>query len=298
MAHVTDSTKEHTLGAMLVVASTAVFALSGILTKSISADALTVTCWRGLVGGILMTVYVILRRGNAGQPNSLRLGWRGWLVVVVGAGASVAFIGAFKYTYVANAAFIYATVPFATALLALLVIGERIRGKTVLAGVASLAGVALMVSWGLGAGNLFGDLLALAMTFLSALYVVLIRLHRDTPVVWAGAVSAYLLFGLGWLVTDPLAVSTIDAIYLFTFGCSFALGAILWTEGARLIPAAESGLLGTAEVPFAIFFAWLFLAEVPPAASLFGGLVVLAAVFVHAGSDWRAAKRRLQPATG
>lgn len=297
MAYVMDSTKDHTLGAALVVASAAVFGLSGVMTKAISADALTVTCWRGLIGGILMTIYVMLRRGKAGQPTSLRLGWKGWLVAFVGAIASVAFIAAFKYTYVANAAFIYATVPFATALLALLVIGERIRGKTVLAGVASLGGVALMVSSGLGGGNLFGDLLALAMTFLSALYVVLIRLYRDTPVVWAGAVSAYLLFALGWLVTDPLAVSAIDAVYLFTFGCTFALGAILWTEGARLIPAAESGLLGTAEVPFAVFFAWLFLAEVAPAASLLGGLVVLAAVFAHAGSDWHTAKRT-QPATG
>lgn len=297
MAYVMDSTKEHTLGAALVVASTAVFGLAGVLTKAISADALTVTCWRGLVGGVLMTIYVMLRRGKAGQPASLRLGWKGWLVAIVGAVASIAFIAAFKYTFVANAAFIYATVPFATALLALLVIGERIRARTVLAGVASLVGVALMVSSGLGTGNLFGDFLALAMTFLSALYVVLIRLYRDTPVVWAGAVSAYLLFGLGWLVTDPLAVTATDALYLVTFGSSFALAAILWTEGARLIPAGESGLLGTAEVPFAIFFAWLFLAEVPPAASLFGGFVVLAAVFAHAGSDWRTAKRA-QPATG
>ncbi|WP_425359536.1 hypothetical protein [Borborobacter arsenicus] len=33
---------------------------------------------------------------------------------------------------------------------------------------------------------------------------------------------------------------------------------------------------------------WLpsFLAEIPPAANLFGGTIVLAAVFSHAGRDW------------
>ena len=128
------------------------------------------------------------------------------------------------------------------------------------------------------------------MTFLSALYVVLIRMFRETPVVWAGAVSAFMLFALGWLVTDPMAVTSRDMALLAAFGTSFALAVILWTEGARLIPASEAGLLGSAEVPFAILFAWLLLAELPPAASLIGGAVVLAAVFAHAGLDWRAAR--------
>jgi len=65
---------------------------------------------------------------------------------------------------------------------------------------------------------------------------------------------------------------------------------VLWTEGSRLIPAAESGLLGSAEVPFAILFALLFLGEMPPATSLAGGVLVLAAVFGHAGRDWSAAR--------
>ena len=47
----------------------------------------------------------------------------------------------------------------------------------------------------------------------------------------------------------------------------------------------REGLLGSAETPFAILFAWLFLTEFPPAASLLGGGVVLAAVFAHAGRD-------------
>ena len=49
-----------------------------------------------------------------------------------------------------------------------------------------------------------------------------------------------------------------------------------------LIPAAEAGLLGSAETPFATLLAWLLLAELPPAASFIGGAVVLAAVFGHA----------------
>ena len=280
------------LGIMLVGASAAVFGLTGVLTKSIHADPLVITCWRGLVGGVLIGLYVAWRRRRERTPEPLRLGWRGWLMAAVGAAASIAFIAAFKNTYVANVAIIYATAPFIAGLLGRVILGERARTKTLLAAVLSLSGVGLIVSAGLGSGRPLGDGLALLMTFGSALYMVMIRKFRETPVVWAGAVSGLLLFVLGWLVAEPLAVSVRDAWLLAAFGACFAVASVLWTEGARLLPAAEAGLLGSAEVPFAILFGWLFLAELPPAASFVGGGVVLLAVFAHAGHDWRAARRR------
>ena len=193
MGHMEQSA-ERTLGAMLVTAAAAVFGLAGALTKSISTDLLTITCWRGLFGGLIITAYVLWRGSATGA--SLRLGWRGWLLATVGAAASIAFISAFKQGFVANAAVIYATVPFVAALLARLMLGERFRVKTMVAALVSAVGVAFMVIAGLSTGNPLGDFLALLMTFLSALYVVLIRMFRDTPVVWAGAVSAFMLFAL------------------------------------------------------------------------------------------------------
>ena len=286
----TDAIAERTLGIILVSCSAAVFALTGVLTKSIHADPLTIICWRGFVGSILITFYVLWRRRRSGGRESLRLDWRGWLLAVEGALASIAFISAFKFTFVANVAVIYATAPFVTALLAWVLTREPFRVQTMVAAAVSLCGVTIMVWSGFGTGHLFGDGLALLMTIGSGLYMIMVRAFRDTPVVWAGAVSAFLLFILGWFVTDPLAVSSRDAVLLITFGASFALSSILWTEGARLIPAAESGLLGSAEVPFAILFAFLFLGEIAPEASMAGGAIVLCAVFAHAGRDWLSAR--------
>ena len=125
------------------------------------------------------------------------------------------------------------------------------------------------------------------MTLGNALYMVLIRVFRDSPVVLAGGASALQLFAVAWLVVDPLAVSHADVVLLIAFGLSFAVAVILWTEGTRLIPAAEAGLLGSAETPFAIFLAWLLLAELPPPASFIGGAIVLASVLGHAAWDAR-----------
>jgi drug/metabolite transporter (DMT)-like permease len=285
---------ERSLGVMLILASALVFALAGVLTKSISADALTIACWRGLIGGLLIGVYVLARNRRGDTRERLTIGWRGWILALVGGAASVAFISAFKFTYVANVTIIYATAPFAAALLAWLLIGESLRARTLAAAAVSLGGVAVMVGAGIGSGGA-GDLAALVMTLLCALYIVLVRRYRDAPVVWAGAVSAFLLFGLGWVVTDPLQITARDALLLLVFGGTFAAAVILWTEGARLVPSAEAALLGLAELPAGIVLAWLLLEEVPPLATFAGGAIVLTAVLWHAMRD--RSQGRLHPAT-
>jgi drug/metabolite transporter (DMT)-like permease len=272
----------HLLGVLLVIASALVFSLSGVLTKTIDADAWTIACWRGLLGGCLIAAYVAWSGRQSPLREAFRLGRKGWLLATVGSLASLAFIFSFKLTYVANVAVIYATAPFMAAALAWWLMRERVELRTLVAGGFSLLGVLIVVAGGLGSGSIGGDAVAVAMTLGNALYIVLIRMFRDSPVVLAGAASALQLFVVGWFVVDPLDVASHDVVLLTLFGIAFAVAVVLWTEGTRMIPAAEAGLLGSAETPFAILLAWLLLAELPPAASLIGGGIVLAAVFTHA----------------
>lgn len=281
-------------GISLVLGSTVAFSLSGVLTKAIESDIWTVACWRGVFGAALILAYVFWQNRANPTPTRLRLGWRGWLLASVGSLASLAFIAAFKMTYVANVAIIYATVPFAAAFLEWVLLRQKVRRPTMIAATISVAGVLVMVGAGIGSVNLLGDFVAVLMMLGNALYMVLIRVFSKTPVVLAGAASAFQLFVIGWFFTDPLAVSLQDGLLLALFGLSFAIAIILWTEGTKLITAAESGLLGSAEVPLAIFLAWVFLAEVPPLMSFLGGLLVLCAVLVHAVRDSQQAKSVLR----
>ena len=150
------------------------------------------------------------------------------------------FIAAFKYTYVANVAIIYASVPLMAAALEWAFLRVRPKGATIAMALVCLAGVGIIVSGGVGGGHFFGDMIAVAMTAGAALYMVMIRAFRETPVVWVGAVSAYILFAAGWLIVDPLAVSAADAWRMTGFGFTFACAVILWTEGTRLISGVRS----------------------------------------------------------
>lgn len=287
-------TDRHLVGASLVIASAVAYSMAGVLTKAIEADAWTIVCWRGLIGGLLMVAYVGWQERRRPLPlrQRFRLGWRGWLLASIGSLAGLAFIFSFKLTYVANVAVIYATAPFIAAALAWLATRERFRLQTAAAATVSVAGIVAVFAGSLGTAGALGDVLALLMTFGSALYMVLIRLFRDTPVVLAGGVSGLQLFAVGLLVADPFAVTRQDALLLVLFGLAFAVALVLWTEGTRLIPAAESGFLGTVETPFAMLLAWIFLAELPPPASFLGAGIVLAAVLGHALADLRRARTR------
>lgn len=282
----------HLVGAALVIASAVVYSLAGVLTKAIQADVWTIACWRGFVGGLLVIAYVTWLERRRPTGRAFRLGWRGWVLASVGSLASLAFIASFKLTYVANVAIIYSTAPFLAAALAWLAMREGFRLQTAFAALVSVVGIAVVFAGSLGTGNALGDGLALLMTFGSALYMVLIRRFSDTPVVLAGGVSALQLFVVGCLVVDPFAVTRHDALLLGLFGLAFAIALVLWTEGTRLIPAAESGFLGTAETPFAMLLAWLVLAELPPPQSFLGAGIVLAAVIGHALGDLRRARTR------
>lgn len=280
-----DPGRAQLFGVALVLASAVVYSLTGVLTKAITADGWTIVCWRGLIGGALVAVYVAWQDRAKPLNARFRLGWQGWLLASVGSLASIAFIFSFKLTYVGNVAVIYATAPFMAAGLGWLLMRERCRRRTIAAAAVALIGILAVFAGGLGAGSFLGDLVALAMTLGSALYMVLIRRFHRSPVVLAGGVSALQLFALGWLVADPLAVSQRDAVLLALFGLCFAVALVLWTEGTKLVTAAESGFLGCAETPFAILFAWLLLAELPPPASFVGAAIVLAAVVAHAAGD-------------
>lgn len=269
------------LGPGLVLASAVLFSFSGVLTKAIDAGSWTILTWRGIIGAALIAVYVRVRNLNKTTREVFRLGFHGWILAIVGGIGSITFIVAFKNTFVANVSVIYATIPFVAALLERVILGESIQRRTLHAAAASLAGVAIIVGGSLGSPNLDGDAVAVAMVVLNALYMVLIRTFKDTDAVLAGAASGPLLFFAGWFFTNPLDVSAGDAALLATFGLVFAGATVLWIEGTRLLPAAESGLLGSAETPIAIVLAWLILSETPPAPSIVGAAIVLAAVLTH-----------------
>jgi drug/metabolite transporter (DMT)-like permease len=77
----------------------------------------------------------------------------------------------------------------------------------------------------------------------------------------------------------PSAIGGGDVFWLAALGIGqIGLGFVLLTVGARLIPAAQVGLITLLEVVLGPLWVWLALDERPSTLTLAGGAIVIAAI--------------------
>jgi drug/metabolite transporter (DMT)-like permease len=254
-----NTAQSHRLGLILTGLAALSWSSAGVFTRLISADLMTMLFWRGIFSGsTILIVYFILERQGAVR-KLLTIGLPGLGVAVLSALGMVTGIGSIRYGSVADAMVIYATVPFVTAGIAYLFIGERTSRSTIIASLIALAGVLVMLLGADWAGSMTGKGLAAVMTLCMAGFSVILRRHRDLPMLPAMALSAWLCSSFCLLFAVPLAISTQDLLLCLAFGTlQNAAGLVFYTLGSRRIPAAEATLLAALEVPFTPFWVWLF----------------------------------------
>lgn len=278
-------------GPWLVLASAVIWSFGGTFARFLGAlDPWTVVFWRAAWAVAFLAGFMLSRDGPKGMAALFRaMGRPGLVVAFCFALASTSFVVALGLTSVANVLLIQAGVPLIAALLAWAAFGERVSGPTWAAIAAVLAGVAIMVSDGLGGGRgaLPGNALAVLIALAFATATVVTRRHagvRMVPAVTLGMLISGAAAGL-MLTISPgpgLAVSPGQMALLAGFGgLSLGLGLALFVTGAPLVPSAVAALLGTAETMLGPFWVWLILGETPGPRTLLGGGVVLGALVAH-----------------
>ena len=137
---------------MLLVASATAYSTAGFFTRLIPVDAWTLLFWRGLFGGSSSPIIVVVQQRGRLWPAIRAMGCEGVLVAICSAVATVCFLNAMRLTTVADVMVIDAAIPFITAGMAWLILGERESVWTLGATVAAFAGMAIMAGAGGGAG--------------------------------------------------------------------------------------------------------------------------------------------------
>ena len=274
-----DAASDQRLGVLLVAGAAVAWSTAGYFSHLVHLGLFPTLFWRNVFGGTFMLGYMLCTLRGATIAAFRGLGWIGWFAACVNGGSMVFYLGALRHTSVTNVVVIYATAPFVAAALAYAVYREHTSRATLLTGVAALAGVAVTVGGTPDAAGLFGDLLAVGMVFALSTFTIIARRHRDRSMIAAATGSAW----IGALVSLPfcssLHITGVQTGQLALFGVtSFGLGLILYSVGARHLPAARSALITALDTPLAPLWVWLAFGDSPAIASAIGGAIVLTAV--------------------
>ena len=283
------------VGIVLVLGGATCWSLGGVLVRLTEGiDIWQIVFFRALVMLVVIGAWIWSIHGWRSFAV-MRLAGSPAVIAGIAAGtAGLAFVASLFYTSVAQSILMLGVTPFVAALLGWWILGERVQGATWAGMLIALAGLVIMLAGGPGGGSFVGSILAVYSAFAFACYSVLLRWGQKTEMVVAQIWNALFLIAFGGIVLllptplrdssgfGALAIGWHNVpIIVFMGAVQLSLGMILFTRGARTVPAAQLTLLALVEPTLGPLWAWMVVHEVPVPATIVGGGVILAAVAVQ-----------------
>jgi drug/metabolite transporter (DMT)-like permease len=281
----------HRRAVALMVCATLLWSIAGVVTRHLTPELqqkgrFELTFWRSFFAAVFVAGYLLLAPRSGGLRAVVQAGWPGFISGLCWATMYSAFMLALTLTTTANALVVLSVGPLVAALLARMVLGTRIDGRTWVAIAAATLGIGWMFSQDaavLGGRHLAGMVMAFAVPLAAAVNLVTLqRMRRRVDFIPAvflgGALSALAMLPFAF----PSLVNTHDIALLALLGF-FQLGlpCMFLVVVARSLPAHEIALLALLEVIFGTLWAWIGAGEAPTPATLVGGAIVLAALALN-----------------
>jgi drug/metabolite transporter (DMT)-like permease len=275
------------MGYLKIVSAILIWSSLGIFIRKIDIPNQCIVFYTSTIAGAVQFVILVAtgtlrkaRRTGADLRSSMYL----MLAPLSFIANTMLFYFAFKNTTISNAVLTHYTAPVFVALLAPMILGEKINWKVWLAITLSSLGLWLII----GAGNPLsgiaeGDsstmgIMAGALSGLA--YAFLIIFIRRIAMLYPAIFITFVQNGIVTLVllpfiyNIPLPFETLP--YLITLGFVHStIAPILYVQGFQTVKANEAAILGYFEPVGATLLAFIFFKEVPGIHALFGGLLIL-----------------------
>jgi drug/metabolite transporter (DMT)-like permease len=183
--------------------------------------------------------------------------------------------------------------PLFATVLAVLVMGERVRLRRISALLIGFAGVLVVIQPGSGALSA-GALLILGSSFIWAVAMTIIKsLSRTessvTTTLYAGVFMALITFAPAYFVW--IAPSPTQLAWLLLIGTAGTVGHVAFAQAFKLAEMSAMLPLDFLRLMWASAFGYLLFAEVPTLASWIGGLIIFASASYIAFREARLARQ-------
>lgn len=281
----------HARAVAAMVVATFLWSIAGVVTRHLdSASSFEATAWRSFFNAVALIVVLGCLRGFAALAATLKSGDRMlWISGACWAVMFTAFMIAITMTTVANVLVTMSIAPLLTALVARLILGQRLPTRTWAAIVVAGFGIGWMYVHEfavIDVRQLAGTAVAFGVPVAAAVNWTVIQRSRRGEVdllvaVLIGAV-------ISTVVTAPLALplqaTGHDIALLALLGVAqLAIPCLIVVAAARWLAAPEAALLSLLEIIFGVTWTWLGADEVPSPHVLAGGVLVVGALIANEG---------------
>jgi drug/metabolite transporter (DMT)-like permease len=276
----------HAKGVLMSLIGVLALSPDVLLIRCVDVDPWTIVFWRSFFTAVatMMIVTVATRRRKAAlRTEFTTIGRPGFFVATFAAATNLLFVVSVTHTAAANTVVIFSATPLFAAGLSSVFLKDRVPLETWGTALVAAAAIAVVFSGGLaGTGGQGGNFAALACAVLAASNLTISRKHRTrimlpafvgSGLISAGVVAAFAPIG-SMAASDALLLA-IDGVLVLPVGIGLMMVA------PRHIPSPDVALIYLLETVLAPFWVWLVLGEVPPKATIFGGLVLLSTLIAH-----------------
>ena len=279
----------------LMIVSSVGISFGGLVIRAIeAADVWQINFYRSVALVVMVALIMSLRHGRAAMTRTRGIGRPGLLAGVMLAGAGICFLQSITNTTVANTLFMLSAIPFFTAALALVFLGEQLMRTTVMTMCAAAVGIVVMVSGGIGAGSLYGNMMGLLTALCFSCYAIIVRRNRGIEMLPALMVSGFTIIVISLVLRwGDLAIPLGDILFCFLLGGILSgLANALFIAASKHLAAAELTLFMLLEFALGPVWVWLFIAETPTRATIAGGTIVIGSVAIRAGLELTRNRKR------
>ena len=266
---------------MMIVSATIV-STAGLIFRSLETiDAFGVAFFRGLALSFVMLIVLTAFYRQRVFLTIWSVGRQGVLGALFFTGAQTFYVFAFSNTTVANTTFTIALAPFITALLAFIVIRERIERTTLLAMAIACLGVVAIIVTDVSSEGLLGVFFALMTAFCFSCFAVTLRRNKHVemlPVLLLTGIFS-MIVGLVFGQWDVIPQIYDIALCFIWGGVLQGFGQSLLVLSTRVLKAAEIPLIMLLEFSLGPIWVWMFFEEIISLGTLFGGGLIFLSVF-------------------
>jgi drug/metabolite transporter (DMT)-like permease len=265
-----------------IIAAMLIWSTWGPLIRWIDIPAVVVLFYTSLVASVMVPAFLKIR-GELDFSGVREVWWIFGLLAASSITNNITYFYSLAHTTVSNAVFTHYTAPLFVAVLAPLMIAERLLKVTLISlPIAAIGMVMIVMSEG-GLRTTSGDMSGITAGMASGIaYAFIIIFSRKLSRMQLHHKAVVILLWTTTMVTAPWALSQdyhLDfraaGLLLITGVMHSTLAPLLYYSALRKVMAQHAAILGYMEPLAAIPLAYLFLSETPSFIALFGGILIL-----------------------